>query len=120
MWCFPKTATGSGEQGGCCRGGEPILPGTFKEMHGGGADGTTGVEDDFARRGSKNIGAGAACAERSYAHVEASGQRIWNLHRWLRRRSRPRSGQSDGARRVTLAIRGSADGQVEILQLSPV
>jgi dihydrofolate reductase len=30
---------------------------TFKDMHGQGADGTTGVDDDFARRGFDNVGA---------------------------------------------------------------
>src|SRR5262245_66466641 len=43
-------------------------------------------------------GAGDTCTERDYAHVEASSKRIWNLHRWSWRRSRPRSGQSDGRR----------------------
>src|SRR5580765_6258174 len=42
-------------------------------------------------------------AERSFAHVEASGKRIWNLYRWLRRRSRPGPGQSDGRRRYGAA-----------------
>ena len=40
--------------------------------------------------------------ERSYAHVKASGKRIWNRYRWLWRRSRPRSGQSDGRRGMAL------------------
>src|SRR5687767_11651351 len=30
---------------------------TFKKVHGGGDTGTTGVDDDFARRGFENIGA---------------------------------------------------------------
>src|SRR6187397_1345271 len=30
---------------------------TFKAMHGGGAGGTTGVDEDFARRSMENVGA---------------------------------------------------------------
>ena len=50
------------------------------------------VDDEDRRRHHRGRPAGLT-------DVEASGQRIRNLHRWLRRRSRPGSGQSDGRRR---------------------
>jgi hypothetical protein len=57
--------------------------------------------------------AGDACAERSNAHVEASGQRILNLDRWLRRRSRPSSGQSDGRKGKASGDRRSSRVELE-------
>ena len=53
---------GQDEQNPLGRGGMELhrwlLPTrTFQRMHGGAADGTTGIDDDFARRGVENVGA---------------------------------------------------------------